>query len=73
MGITPDQMQAGLTDLVDNVITPSAPDWRVFFVAGQKHTFALDALTSTSTNGTTLAVFLTQQLSGDPAWANVRP
>lgn len=73
MGITPDQMQAGLADLVDNVLTPSAPDWRVFFVAGQKHTFALDALSSTSTNGTTLADFLTKQLSGDPGWANVRP
>lgn len=72
MGLTPDQMQAGLLDFSANVL-PSAPDWRVFYVAGSKHTFLGDPLTGTVTNGTTLADFLTKEVTGDSSWASVQP
>jgi hypothetical protein len=71
-GITADQMQAGLLDFQTNVL-PSAPDWRVFYVTGSKHTFLGDPLGNTVTNGTSLGTYLTQMISGDASWASVTP
>ena len=61
----------GLLDFQTNVLP--AADWRVFYVTGSKHTFLGDPLTGTVTNGTTLADFLTKQVTGDASWANVTP
>jgi hypothetical protein len=72
MNLTADQMQAGLIDF-ETTVLPLAPDWRVFYVTGSQHTFLGNPLESTVTNGTTLADFLSKEISGDPSWASVVP
>jgi len=66
------KMEEGLKDFADNVIS-KAPDWRVYYVTGSKHVFLGEKLSSVKSVDTTLATFITQQITKDAAWANVRP
>ena len=66
------KMEEGLKDFADNVIN-KAPDWRVYYVAGDKHVFLGDKLSTITSGGVILADFLTKQVSGDASWASVRP
>ncbi|MBX3271953.1 MAG: hypothetical protein KF729_16920 [Sandaracinaceae bacterium] len=49
------------------------PNFRTFYVAGERHTFTYQGLATSSVDGVTLASWLDQMLDGDTGWANVGP
>lgn len=71
-GFTPSTFQAGIDDLADAVVA-GLPNARVFYLPGNDHVWLHRHLATTTSTGTSLATFLLQQHTGDPAWSSVRP
>lgn len=67
------QMQTGLDDFADVVAAPLA-NFKVFYVTGSHHTWlGENPVGKTTTAGVTLSAFLRREVTGDAAWASVRP
>jgi len=73
-GIDPaTEFPPAIDDLADQVIVP-LPNMRVFYIEQQGHVWTAAAdIDQLVVDGTSLQAFLVQQITGDPAWANVRP
>lgn len=72
----PCEWYPGLYDLLSNVITPSGPGkMRVFYQPDDNHTWLFTPLwiIHPATNPTTLATFLSQQVTNAPGWVDVTP
>lgn len=68
------EFENGLRALYETEIEPAAPGrMEVFYIEGGDHVWLDDAPSSVVTSGTSLAEFLSAQLSGDAAWDSVLP
>jgi len=77
MFMTQEEFAAGLNTLADETV-PLNPNFRVFFPEPADHVWLFGAdngtkLSDVTAAGVTLDTFLSQQLSGDAGWVDVRP
>lgn len=67
-----DAYEEGLDVLADDVLGPLA-NFRVFYRDAEGHVLLGGAALAKSQNGVTLGTFITQQVTDDPDWSDVRP